>query len=147
MTKKVWPGFVVVYAFTQLAHAAIDQFILDADYTTMANLWRPEAALKLWLFPLLGLSFSFCFSFLFSKIYRGGGLSEGGAYGFVISMMIVLSQSFAGYAVLSIPFGLAVKSFVLISIEHTLAGVLLARVFEAKSVVTTQQHPSPDSEN
>ena len=103
LKKKIWFGFVVVYAFTQLADAAIHQFILDQDYKALADLWRPESELKLWFFPLLGLSFSFCFSLLFSKAYRGGGIPEGARYGFVVSMMIVLPQSFADYAVLSIP--------------------------------------------
>ncbi len=147
MKKKIGFGFVVVYTFTQLADAAIHQFILDQDYKALADLWRPESELKLWLFPLLGLSFSFCFSLLFSKAYRGGGMTEGAGYGFVVSMMIVLPQSFADYAVISIPLTLALKSFLLTSTEYTLAGLLLARVFDAMSAFSPQQQPPPVSEN
>ena len=147
LKKKIWFGFVVVYAFTQLADAAIHQFILDQDYKALADLWRPESELKLWFFPLLGLSFSFCFSLLFSKAYRGGGMPEGARYGFVVSMMIVLPQSFADYAVLSIPLTLALKSFLLTSTEYTLAGLLLARVFDALPEFGPQQQPPPVSEN
>lgn len=146
MTKKYWLGFTVVYAFTQLADAAIHQYVLDADYKAVANLWRPESDLKLWLFPLLGLSFSFCFVWLFARIYQGGGIGEGSLYGFIISMMIVLPQSFADYAVLSIPFSLAMKAFLLTSLEYTVAGLLLARVFGATPIAPRPAGISPDSE-
>lgn len=137
----------MVYAFTQLADAAIHQFIPDQDYKALVGVWRPESKFKLRLFPLLGLSFSFCFLLLFSKAYGGGGMAEGATYGFAVSMMIAVLQSFADNTVLSIPLTLTLKSFLPTSIEYTLSRSLLARVFDATSAFGPQHQPPPVSEN
>lgn len=60
-------------------------------------------------------------------------------------MMFAVLQLFADYAVLSIP--LTLKSFLPTSIEYTLFGSLLARVFDATSAFGPQHQSSPVSEN
>gem|GEM_PF-4141598 len=104
MNKRLLLGFVTVYAFTQLADVVIHQYLLDPEYRSLATPWRPEGEIKTWMFPLLGVSFSFFFYGIFCKAFERGGLKKGALDRFAVSMMIVTPHVFADYASFSVPF-------------------------------------------
>lgn len=131
MNKKVWMGVVAVFIFTQPADILIHQYLLDATYLSAASLRQSEGAMKLWLYPVLGIISSYFFALIFSYVYQGKGIVEGARYGLYVSFLMVIPQASADYVVLPIPLTLAIVTFMYTAIEYIVAGIILAAVFKS----------------
>jgi hypothetical protein len=133
MNKKIWLGFVAVFVTLQILDGIVNLVILDSAYKSVSYLWRPASDMKLWIVPVVGLFFSFFFTFIFSKGYEGKGVLEGARYGLYIGLMVALPMSYGAYAMMPIPYSLALQWFIYGTIEYVIAGMVLAMVFKAKA--------------
>ena len=131
MTRRIWIGFLVVFLATQIFEGLINFYVLDPTYSQWSHLWRPIAEVKFWMLPFTGMFFSFFFVYIFSKGYEGRGLAEGIRYGFYIAMMVSLPHAYGTYALMQIPYSVALQWLVYNSLEYILAGLLLAIVFKS----------------
>jgi hypothetical protein len=100
---------------------------------------RPEGEMKLWILPVTGLFFSFLFTFIFSKGFEGKGLLEGTRYGLYIGLMVALPMAYGAYAMMPIPYSLALQWFIYGTLEFMIAGIVLALIFR------TKEEPPPSS--
>ncbi|MEK6754966.1 MAG: hypothetical protein AABZ02_02320 [Bacteroidota bacterium] len=132
MNKKVWIGFVAVFITFQVLDGIVNFVILDPAYKSISHLMRPEGEMKLWLIPVIGLFFSFFFTFIFSKGYEGKGLLEGVRYGLYVGLMVALPMAYGSYAMMPIPYSLALQWFIYGTLEYMIAGVVLALIFKPK---------------
>ncbi len=128
MNKNLWIGFVVVFVVLQVLDGLVHGLIMLPAYDATADVWRPQAETKLGLMVIVRFIFAFFFTFVFSKGYRGGGHMEGIRYGFYTSMLVNLTYAYGNYAVLDIPYSLALQWFIYGTIEFIIAGVVLAMV-------------------
>jgi hypothetical protein len=133
MNKKIWLGFIAVFITLQILDGIVNLFILDAAYKSISFLLRPEGEMIYWIVPIVGLFFSFFFTFIYSRGYEGKGILEGARYGLYIGLMVALPMSYSAYAVMPIPYSLALQWFVYGTIEYVIAGMVLAMVFRPKS--------------
>lgn len=133
MTRRICIGFLAVFLATQTFEGLINFYILDPVYSQWSHLWRPIAEVRFWMLPFTGMFFSFFFTFIFSKGYERRGLGEGIRYGFYVAMMVALPHAYSTYALMQIPYSVALQWFVFGTIEFVLAGVLLAVVFSKGS--------------
>lgn len=131
--KKILLGFVAVFITLQILDGIVNLFILDAAYKSISFLLRPEAEMKYWILPIVGLFFSFFFTFIYSRGYEGKGILEGARYGLYIGLMIALPMSYGAYAMMPIPYSLALQWFIYGTIEYVIAGMVLAMVFRPKA--------------
>ncbi|HCA78349.1 MAG TPA: hypothetical protein DEP53_01310 [Bacteroidetes bacterium] len=136
MNRRIVIGFFAVLLATQTFEGLINFFVLGPIYSQGAHLWRPIAEVKFWMLPFTGLFFSFFFTFIFSKGYEKRGIGEGLRYGFYVAMMVSLPHAYGSYALMQIPYSVALQWFVFGSVEFIVAGIILAIVF--KSGQTTQ---------
>lgn len=132
MNKKVWVGFVAVFVVTQILDYIVNMVILDSVYKSVAQLWRPEAEMKIWIFVVVGLFFSFFFTLIFSKGYEGKGIMEGVRYGLYVGLMVALPWAYGSYAMMPIPYSLALQWFLYGTVEYIIAGIVLALIFAKK---------------
>lgn len=132
MNKKVWMGFVAVFVVTQILEYIVNMVLLDSLYKSVSELWRPEGEMKVWLFVVVGLFFSFFFTLIFSKGYEGKGIMEGVRYGLYVALMVVLPFSYGTYAMMPIPYSLALQWFLYGTVEYIIAGIVLALIFARK---------------
>jgi hypothetical protein len=130
MTRRILIGFLAVFLATQTFEGLINFYILDPIYSQWSQLWRPIAEVKFWMLPFTGLFFSYFFTLIFSKGYEQKGLGEGVRYGFYIAMMVSLPHAYGTYALMQIPYSVALRWFVFGTIEIVLAGAILALVFK-----------------
>lgn len=130
MTRRIWIGFLAVFLATQVFEGLVKYYFLDPVYAQWSQLWRPIAEAKLWMLPFTGMFFSFFFTFIFSKGYENKGVGEGIRYGFYVAMMVALPHAYGTYALMQIPYPVALQWFVFGTVEFTLAGVLLAIIFK-----------------
>lgn len=132
MNKKVWMGFVAVFVVMQILEYIVNMVLLDSLYKSVSELWRPEGEMKVWLFVVVGLFFSFFFTLIFSKGYEGKGIMEGVRYGLYVALMVVLPFSYGTYAMMPIPYSLALQWFLYGTVEYIIAGIVLALIFARK---------------
>ena len=132
MHKRLWIGFVAVFVATQMIEGLLDFYLLDPIYSSYSHIWRPIMEMKLWMLPVTGMFFSFFFVFIFSKGYEGKGLAEGIRYGLYVALMVALPRAYSDYALMQIPYALALQWFLYWSLECVIAGAILSGVFRLR---------------
>ena len=87
---------------------------------------------KMWIYYIIMLVGSFFFSFIFSKGYEGKGIIEGVRYGLYIGIWMSIGMAYGTYAMIDIPYSLALQWFIYGVTEYVIYGILLALVFGKK---------------
>jgi len=132
MAKKLWTGFVAVFVTTQIIEGLLDFYLLDPVYESYSYIWRPVAEMKFWMLPVTGAFFSFFFVYIFSKGYEHKGIAEGIRYGFYVALMVALPKAYGSYALMQIPYSLALEWFLFGALEYVIAGAILSGVFRMR---------------
>jgi len=127
--KKVLIGFVFVFIAMILSSIIIDGIILGPTYESLKNVWRPDISSNMWLLYIVMLVGSFFFSFVFAKGYENKGILEGLRYGLYIGIWMSVSMAYGIYAMIDIPYTLALQWLIFGIIKYVLCGVVLAIVF------------------
>jgi hypothetical protein len=131
--KKVLIGFIVVFVLMEIASYIVDFLILGSTYQSIQNVWRPDLQSKMWIFQLVMIPQAFFFSFIFSKGFEGKGIAEGVRYGLYIGIWMSVGMAYATYAMIAIPYSLALQWFIYGVIEYVIYGIALALVFGKKT--------------
>lgn len=131
MNKKVWLGFIAAFITFEVLGYVIHEVILASTYSSL-NIWRSDMASKMWIIHLVTLIGAFFFAFIFSKGYENKGIGEGVRYGFYIGFWMSTGMAYGTYAMVAIPYSLALQWFVYGLIEYIIAGIILAFVFGMK---------------
>ena len=130
--KKVLIGFVAVFVAMEVVSLIVDYWLLSSTYESLKNLWRPDMQSKMWIFHVVMLVGAFFFSFVFSKGYEGKGIMEGVRYGLYIGIWMSLGMAYGTYAMIAIPYSLALQWFIYGVIQYIIYGIILALVFQKK---------------
>jgi hypothetical protein len=126
-------GFVAVLITFEVLEYLIHGVLLSPTYQSLSSLWRPDMMSKMWIIHLTTVISAFFFTFIFSKGYEGKGVAEGGRYGLYIGFWLSTLMAYGTYAMIAIPYSLAVQWFIYGLIEYVAAGVVLALVFAAQT--------------
>ena len=133
MSKKVWMGFIAVFITMEILSIVVHGLILGATYEANKALWRADMNSMMWIYHVLTLVGSFFFTFIFSKGYEGKGVMEGVRYGTYIGIWMSIGMAYGTYAMIPIPYSLALQWFIYGVIQYIIAGVVLAQVYGMKS--------------
>ena len=132
MNKKVLLGWVAAFVTLMVLDFVIHGVLLASTYESLASLWRPDMNDKMWIMWVVSLIGSFFFAFIFSKGYENKGIAEGLRYGLYIGIWIGSGFAYGTYAMIAIPYSLALQWFIYSIIEFVIAGAVLALVFGMK---------------
>jgi hypothetical protein len=110
----------------------VNGLLMKAAWESTANLFRPDMMSKMYVFYIMNLVGAFFFSFIFSKGYEGKGIGEGIRYGFYVGVWLSTGMAYGTYAMVAIPYYMALQWFLYGVIEYMIAGVVLAAVFGKK---------------
>lgn len=135
MSKKLWLGVVIVFVLLAVCDIIVNMLLLSSAYAATANLWRPTAEMKIWLFYVVYLVIAFFFTLIFSKGYEGKGVVEGLRYGFYVGMMMAVPLAYGTYATMPIPHSMALQWLVSGLVEYLLCGMALALVYGRQAAV------------
>jgi hypothetical protein len=127
--KKVLLGAVVVFVILEVLDFLIHGIILGSVYATMQNVWRPDMMDKMWIMHIVKIVVSFFFALIFSKGYEGKGVIEGVRYGLYVGVMLGIGMAYGTYAMIAIPYSLALQWFIFAVFEYTIAGIGLSLVY------------------
>ncbi len=129
-TKRFLLAVVVVFIVHQALGYLIHQVLLMGLYEQTENLWRPAAEIKHGIMILNGLIWAFLFVCIFAKGYEGKGLMEGIRYGFWIGLLISIPFAYDTYAVMPIPYSLALSWFIYSTIQIIISGAVAALLYK-----------------
>jgi hypothetical protein len=133
MNKKVWLGFIVVLVLMEVVSYVVHTLILGATYESLKSLWRPDMQSHIWMYQVISVIGAFFFTFIFSKGYEGKGLAEGIRYGLYIGIWMSVGMAYGTYAMIAIPYSLALQWFIYGVISYVIYGIALAMVFGKKA--------------
>ena len=130
--KKILIGTAVVFVAVSVLDYLIHGVMLQSAYEATKDVWRPDMESKMWIFSVVSLVGSFFFSFIYSKGYEGKGIAEGARYGLYVGIWMSIGMAYGTYAMIAIPYSMAIQWFLYGIIEYVIGGVLLAMVFGKK---------------
>jgi hypothetical protein len=79
---------------------------------------------------------AFFFVFIFSRGYEGKGLLEGVRFGLYIGVWMGIGFAYGTYAMIPIPYSLALSWFVSTLVQYSVAGIIASLLFGKVAVVT-----------
>jgi len=136
MNKKFWVGFVVVFVAMEILSYLIHEVILGSTYQSIQDVWRQDMVSLMWIYHVLAVIGAFFFTLIFSKGYEGKGAVEGVRYGLYIGIWMSSGMAYGSYAMINIPYSLAVQWFIYGIIAYIIYGVVLAMVYGKEATVT-----------
>ena len=132
MNKQGWISFIAVLVFFEVMGFLVDGLLLGPTYESLQQLWRPDMMSLMWIFHVMMVIGAFFFVLVFSRGYEGKGIMEGVRYGFYMGVWMGVSFAYGTYAMIAIPYSLALQWFIYGVIQYVIFGVLLALVFGKK---------------
>jgi hypothetical protein len=136
MNKKILYGFIAVFVISEIVSILMNGFLLRTAYETTASLWRPDMNSLMWIYFVIAAIGSFFFTLVFSRGYEGKGMIEGIRYGLYIGIWMGMGMAYGTYAMIAIPYSMALTWFIGTIIQYILSGIAVALIFGKKPVVT-----------
>ena len=133
MVKKVVIGSVLVFIVLGVISFLVNGIIMGNAYRSTQNLWRTDMNSLMWIYYVINAVGAFFFTFIFSKGYEKKGIMEGVRYGFYIGVWMSIGMAYGTYAMIAIPYAMALQWFIYGIIEYIIAGIVLALVFKEKA--------------
>lgn len=121
---------VLVYIVYQLLNFVIHSLILKDMYMATAAVWRSDMENVMWVMYLSDLIRIFLFVFIFIKGQENKGWMEGLRYGLLMGLLLSLGMSLNSYAILPIPFTLAIYWLVLSLVQMIICGIATALLYK-----------------
>jgi len=131
--KRGLLAVVVLFIFWSLADYLIHGVLLSSMYQATSSLWRPMAEMKMFLIYITVLISAIIFVLIYTLFFKNKGIGSGLGYGFLYGLGAGISMGYGTYAVLPIPYKMALIWFVGTVVEATLGGLLLGLLLSNKT--------------
>lgn len=130
MIKRAVLAILAVFILWTLLDFIIHGVILGSAYQATAALWRPMGEMKMWLIYLSILISSVVFVFIYARYFAKKGIGMGIQYGLLYGIAAGISMGYGTYAVMPIPYYMALTWFLGTLVETTLGGILTGLIIK-----------------
>lgn len=130
--KRFAISVLAVFLASQAIEFVVHGVILDPIYRATADVWRPDMESYMWIMPVVGVIWSFLLAYIFVKGCEGKGIMEGIRFGLVIGLFVSIPMAYGTYAMIPIPYSLALQWFLYTLVECVVLGVILALIYRPK---------------
>jgi hypothetical protein len=137
MTRKVLIATAVVFVFFVIYNMIVHGVALANAYSGIASIWRPDYESLMWVYQVLNVISAFFFVFVFSKGYEAKGMMEGVRYGTYMGIWIGAGYAYGTYAMVAIPYWMALTWFLTAVLQYIIAGVITVAIMGKVPTVTT----------
>lgn len=127
--KRFVLASLAVFVAAQILGFVIHGVLLQPAYQATQDIWRQDVESRMWIVWLSGLLTAPLFVYIFIKGYEGKGVMEGLRFGLIIGLFTSIPLAYGAYAVLPIPYSLALQWFLYGTAEVILLGVVAASVY------------------
>ncbi len=129
MLKRYLLAVLAVFISWSVLDYVIHELILGASYVATAELWRPMEEMKMGLLSFVTLVSSIAFVGIYAGFFAEKGIGTGLKYGLLFGLAAGVSMGYGSYAVMPIPYYMALTWFLGIMVEATVAGLLIGWIF------------------
>ena len=128
--KRYFTAALAVFVLGQLMDYLIHGVILMPAYEATADLWRPDMDAYMWIMPVVGAVWSLLLVYIFIQGYQGKGIMEGVRFGFLIGLFVAFPMAYGTYAMIAMPYSLALQWFLYTVAECVVLGVVIAALYK-----------------
>jgi len=126
--KRVAAAIVAIYVVLEAMDFLIHNVLLSKAYAASAQLWRPQAEMKMGLMFLVTFIFVVCFAMVFTRFFKEKNVKTGTLYGLIFGIGTGVSMGYGSYAAMPLPYYIALSWFLRSIVEMTVAGAILGLI-------------------
>ena len=126
--KRLFFAILAVFVTWTVLDYIIHSVLLRAEYQATANLWRPMSEIKNGLLVFATLISAFVFVSIYERFFANRGVGTGIKYGLLFGLGAGISMAYGSYAVMPIPYNMAVTWFFGTLIGTTFGGLVLGLI-------------------
>lgn len=128
MTKRIVLAVLAVFVAWSVMDFVMHGLILGQTYKDTAQLWRPEAEMKMGLIHLVVLISAAVFVCLYAFFVGKKSVATAVKFGLLFGLGAGISMGYGTYAVLPMPYHIALTWFLGTVAETTVAGLLVGTI-------------------
>ena len=128
MLKRIILAILAIFVTWSVIDFIMHGLILSTAYHATAQLWRPMDEMNMGLIYLTVLVFSAVFVCIYALFFGKKGSWRAMIYGLLLGIGVGISFAYGTYAVMPIPYYMALTWFVGTIVETTLGGLLLGLI-------------------
>lgn len=125
MAKKMMLAVVAVFAAWSALDFLLHGLILRAAYEATAHLWRPMAEMKMVVMRVAVFICALAFVLIYARLVREKNIGRGLYYGLLFGLATGVSMGYGSYAVMPIPYQMALAWFGGRLVEGAVGGVIV----------------------
>jgi len=126
--KKTILSVVAVFVAWSVLDFGIHGVILKSAYEATAPLWRPMNEMKMNVMHVAVLIASFAFAWIYVRLISNKSISTGFRYGLWWGLGAGVSMGYGTYAVMPIPYLMALTWFLGSLVEGAVAGLIVGGI-------------------
>jgi hypothetical protein len=132
-SRKVLVAILLIFLLWAIIDLIVHGLVLSRLYGMAGPVFRPERETMMALIYIVRLAEASVLVLLFTLFIGRGGLAFGAGFGALLGFGMGMSLGYGGYALLPIPYGLALGWFLTFLGEYALGGVLLGAMFKGSA--------------
>lgn len=128
MSKRALIAVVVIFIAFVAMDFVLHGVILERYYAQSSELWRPQDQMIGWLLWVAVLVGAAAFVYVYDRFFAVKGMKTAVVYGLVFGIGSGIGMGYGSYAVMPIPYAIALGWFLGTVVEALVAGVLLGTI-------------------
>jgi hypothetical protein len=129
-SRKVIVAILLVFMLWAIIDLIIHGLILSTHYSLAGSVFRPEHESMMVLVYVARLAEATALVLLFALFVGRGGIAFGAGFGGLLGFGMGMTVGYGGYALMPIPYALALGWFLTLLGEYVVAGVILGAMFK-----------------
>jgi hypothetical protein len=126
--KQISAAIVAVFLAWSLTDFLLHGVLLMPTYQATAQLWRPLEDMKNWLLSLVTLIAAGGFVKIYALLCSPKSLGRGTFFGLLWGVVAGVSMGYGTYAVMPLPYHLALSWFLGTAVQGVLGGLLIGAI-------------------
>ena len=128
--KKTILSVIAVFVAWSVLDFVIHGVILKSAYEATAQLWRPRNEMKMNVMHVSVLIASFAFVWIYARFIGNKAIATGMKFGLLYGLAAGVSMGYGTYAVMPIPYILAISWFFGSLFEGAVAGLIVGGIIK-----------------
>jgi hypothetical protein len=128
MLKRILLAAVAIFVAWEVLDFVIHGVVLREAYAATPGVWRPMAEIKMGLMYVVGAIAAFCFAGIYGWLVRPKSLRAAINFGMLFGIGAGVSMGYGSFAVMPIPYVMAVTWFVGTLVQALVAAVLVGLI-------------------
>jgi len=135
MAKRIILAVVLVFVAWEILDYVIHQVILSSAYEETAHLWRSPEEMNMVLLIIVALVVSFFFVYIYARLASPKTMTNAILYGFLFGCAYGISMAYGSYAVMPIPYSMALVWFLGTLVEMVVGGAITGLIIKEEKAV------------